>query len=207
MMNFKQRTLALAVSTLIAPMGAHATNGMMMIGYGAKMVGMGGTAIANPQDSLAGAVNPATIGEFNIRADIGAELFLPDAESTLGRGTATEITEESRANTFLIPNMAMAMKFNRKISFGFSAVGAGGGGSRYNTNLYNVQNNVTPDETLGVNLMVMQMNPTAAYRINKRNTVGASLIIGVQTFRDFGLTQFSTFTADGQPLVAQGNDW
>ena len=204
---FKQRTLVLALATLAAPMGAQATNGMFMIGYGAKMVSMGGAAIANPQDSLAGAVNPATITEFNIRADVGAELFLPDAKSTLGRGTAREVSAESRANTFLIPNMAMAMKFNRKLSFGFSAVGAGGGGSRYNTNLYNIQNNVDPNETLGVNLMVMQMNPTAAYRVNKNHTVAASLILSVQTFRAFGLTQFSTFTADGQPLVAQGNDW
>lgn len=207
MKTLKQRTLVLALATLVAPMGAHATNGMFMIGYGAKSVGMAGAAIANPQDSLAGAANPATITEFNIRADASAELFLPSAKSTLGRGTSTEITQESRANTFVIPSMAMAMKFNRKLSFGFSAVGAGGGGSRYNKNLYNVQNNVTANETLGVNLMVMQMNPTVAYRINKDHTVGASLILSVQTFRAFGLTQFSTFTADGLPLIAQGNDW
>lgn len=208
MKTFTKRTLAVTLSALLAPMGAQATNGMFMIGYGPKMVSMGGTAIANPQDSLAGAVNPATITEFNIRADAGAELFLPSAKATLGRETANEITHASSADTFVIPNMAMAMKFNRKISFGFSAVGVGGGGSRYNKNLYNIQNNVSPDETLGVNLMIMQMNPTAAYRINKDHSVGASLIISAQTFRAFGLGEFSTFTVSQSTNPGNhGNDW
>ncbi len=208
MMNFKQRTLALALSTLIAPMAAHATNGMLMIGYGAKSVAMGGAAIANPQDSLAGAVNPATIGEFSTRGDIGGELFLPDATACLGTNTPADTCEDSRANTFVIPNMAMAMKFNRKLSFGFSAVGAGGGGSRYNTNLFNVQSpGKDPNVTLGVNLMVMQMNPTVAYRLNKRQTFGASMIMSVQTFRAFGLEEFSPFATTGSNLSAKGNDW
>lgn len=210
MMHFKQRTFALALSTLIAPMGAHATNGMFLIGYGAKSVGMGGTAIANPQDSLAGAVNPATISWVDVntmRGDVGAEFFKPAAYACLGVGTATDVCQESQADTFLIPNMAMAMKFNRKLTFGFSAVGAGGGGSRYNRNLYNAQKGSDVRETLGVNLMVMQMNPTAAYRINKQNSVGISPILSVATFRAFGLKEFSTFTADGRPLESQGNDW
>lgn len=202
-----QRAFALALSTLVAPLGAHATNGMFMIGYGAKSISMGGAAIANPQDSLAGAVNPATIGEFNIRADAGLELFLPNADACLNE---VPICQESRANTFLIPNMAMAMKFNRKLSFGFSAVGAGGGGSRYNINLYNVQNLKNRRQTLGVNMMVMQMNPTVAYRLNKQHTFGASLIFSVQTFRAFGLGEFRPFSDSeigGPPLGNVGNDW
>lgn len=205
---FKQRTLALALSTLIAPMGAHATNGMFMIGYGAKSVGMGGTAIANPQDSLAGAVNPATIGEFSTRGDVGAEFFKPDAYACVGTGTAADTCQDSQADTFLIPNMAMAMKFSRKLSFGFSAVGAGGGGSRYNRNLYNVQSpGKDPNVTLGVNLMVMQMNPTVAYRPNKKHTFGVSPVLSIATFRAYGLAEFSPFTSDGLPLEPQGNDW
>lgn len=208
MKALNQRKLVLVLSTLIAPMGAHATNGMFMIGYGAKSVSMGGAAIANPQDSLAGAVNPATIGEFATRGDVAAEFFLPDAYACVGTGTARDTCEESRANTFLIPGMAMAMKFNRKLSFGFSAVGAGGGGSRYNTNLYNIQSpGKDPNVTLGVNLMVMQMNPTVAYRFNKQHTLGASLIMSVQTFRAFGLEEFSPFATDGSNLSAKGNDW
>ncbi len=56
-------------------------------------------------------------------------------------------------------------------------------------------------------MMVMQMNPTIAYKIASNQTVGASLVIGVQTFRAFGLDQFAQFTKDQKPLPARGNDW
>jgi len=61
--------------------------------------------------------------------------------------------------------------------------------------------------------MVMQMNPTVSYKINKRNSIGASLVFSIQTFRAFGLEYFETFTqsfADGEPvnkLTNNGNDW
>jgi long-chain fatty acid transport protein len=112
--------------------------------------------------------------------------------------------------------MGGVYKFNRKVSMGFSAVPYGGGGSRYNTNLYNASSDSNPDVTLGVNLMVMQMNPTISYKVNKQNSVGASIVFGVQTFRAFGLDYFSTFTQsfqDTQPtpsvthLTNNGNDW
>ena len=207
----RNRALALTVSTILFPPLSHATNGMFMIGHGIKSVSMGGTAIANPQDSLAGAANPATISAFNIRADVDATLFLPDASATIRRGAPDELTQESRAKVFLIPNMGMAMRFNRELSFGFSAVGAGGGGSRYNYNLYNATAGAggEPERTLGINLMVMQMNPTVAYRPNRNHSIGASLVISVQTFRAFGMDYFTQFTRDqdNQYLTNAGNDW
>ncbi|HED13500.1 MAG TPA: hypothetical protein ENI62_07595, partial [Gammaproteobacteria bacterium] len=51
--------LTLAISL---PAVTYATNGMFLIGYGTKSRAMGGVAIATPQDAIAGAVNPATIG-------------------------------------------------------------------------------------------------------------------------------------------------
>ena len=55
----------------------YANNGYFSIGYGAKMMGMAGAAIAFPQDTLAGAVNPAGMSQFE-GLDIGARLlYLP----------------------------------------------------------------------------------------------------------------------------------
>ena len=198
----------LAALLVLAPTSVWATNGMFMIGYGAKSVAMGGTAIANPQDSLAGATNPATIGEVGMRVDAGADIFLPSAKATVELGQPSATTADSAASHFLIPNMGGAMPFNRKIAFGFSAVGAGGGGTRYNTNLYNVGKGATAEkETLGVSLMFMQMNPTVAYKLNRQNTLGASLVMGIAQFRAFGLDNFATFTSTQTPLPARGNDW
>ncbi|WJW75208.1 outer membrane protein transport protein [Thiohalobacter sp. IOR34] len=199
---------AMLVAGTATPTASFATNGMFMIGFGTKARGVGGAAIAFPQDSLAGAVNPAAIRAFNTRIDVGADYFRPMANASIVSHTGDIEWEPSRANTFLIPNMGGAMRFNRKLSFGFSAVGAGGGGSRYNRNLYNLTDaGKDPNKTLGVNLMVMQMNPTIAFRASKNHSIGASLIMSVQTFRAFGLDQFAQFTKDQLPLPARGNDW
>jgi len=191
------------------PSVSYATNGMFLIGYGTKSRSMGGVAIATPQDAIAGAVNPATIGFLKDRVDVGMDFFVPSAESQLGQGSQ-ELSVKSSANRFVMPAMAGSYKFNRKMTIGFSAIPAGGGGSRYNLNLFNNVSGTSVNETLGVNLMVMQMNPTIAYRVNKNNRVGASLVMSIQTFRAFGLGYFSNFTSTGLTtdyLTNNGNDW
>ena len=210
MKRFSKWLFAVAVSTGIAlPSASFATNGMFLIGYGTKSRGAGGIAMAMPQDAINGAVNPATISHHDIRVDAGMDIFMPRAEAELGG-----LRVKSRADLFGMPAMGGVYKFNRKVSMGFSAVPYGGGGSRYNTNLYNSTQPGSPlDRTLGVNLMVMQMNPTLSYKVNKQNSVGASLVFSVQTFRAFGLEYFETFTQsfdDGVPvtkLTNNGNDW
>lgn len=206
-MNRPAKSLLIGALSLAfsLPTASYATNGMFLIGQGTKARGMGGAGIAFPQDALAGAMNPASIGFLGSRADVGADLFLPNAEVELGG-----FTQESRANTFVMPAMGGSYRFNRKLTVGFSAIPAGGGGSRYNKNIYNNLTGANVDQTLGVNLMIMQMSPTVAYRLDRNHQVGASLVVSVQTFRAFGLDYFSNFTSTGlftDKLSNNGNDW
>ena len=80
-MNRLSRWLVTAAITagIAAPSLTYATNGMFLIGYGTKSRGVGGVAIAMPQDAIAGAVNPATISYVGSRADAGMDVFLPKA--------------------------------------------------------------------------------------------------------------------------------
>ncbi len=211
----KSNTLLSAAVTLalIAPAASYATNGMFMIGYGAKSRGMGGVAVAMPQDSINGAVNPATIFEVGTRFDVGMDIFRPIATATLGQGSS-KVTEKSRPdemgldNIFFMPNAGGVMKMSN-IAVGVSMVGAGGGGSKYSTNLYNVQTGADPDATLGVSLMVGQINPTVAMKFGKNNVFGASLIIGMQRFKAYGLAEFSQFTISqtSDYLTGNGSDY
>jgi long-chain fatty acid transport protein len=206
MKNAANRLLVLLMAAGIAlPSTGFATNGMLLIGQGAKARGMGGASIAFPQDAIAGAVNPASIGFVGTRADLGGDIFSPRAHSNLG-GTGYN----SSASLYAMPVMGGAYKFNRNLSVGFSAIPAGGGGSRYNLNLYNNLTGADVNKTLGVNLLIMHVNPTAAFRINKENYVGASLVLGIQQFRAFGLDYFANFTTTGlfTPYLSNnGNDW
>lgn len=205
-MKLMRRLFGVAIAAgLLMPAASFATNGMFLIGQGAKARGMGGAAIAFPQDAIAGAANPAGLGYVGSRADIGGDIFSPRAHSQLGGAGYN-----SSASLFVMPAMGASYKFNRDLTVGFSAVPAGGGGSRYNFNLYNNLTGANVDQTLGVNLMILHMNPTVAYRVNKQNYVGASLVMGVQTFRGFGLDYFSNFTSTGlftDSLSNNGNDW
>ena len=187
------------------PTVSHGTNGMFLIGQGTKSRGAGGVAIAMPQDAVAGAVNPASIGFVDSRLDAGMDVFRPKASAELGG-----LEENSKADLYAFPAGAFVYKFNRKLSFGFSAIPAGGGGSRYNTNLYNNLTGADTQKTLGVNLAILQMAPTVSYHINKQNTIGFSPVISIQQFRAFGLDYFSNFTSTGlftDKLTNNGNDY
>ncbi len=64
-------------------------------------------------------------------------------------------------------------------------------------------------QTVGVNLLQMQMLPSIAYKVNKNHSVGASLAIGVQSFRAYGLGAFEDLGFAGKGATktsGNGND-
>lgn len=218
-----KKALAAAVAAGIAiPMSASATNGYFLIGFGAKSRGMGGVGVAYAQDGLAAASNPAGMVDIEMntmRIDVGGEFFNPPR--AVRHDSATLPADSTSAsNLFLIPNMGGAYRFNRKITVGMAAIGAGlgtrydqshpecaPGGSGSANNFFNF--NCNASNTVGVMLMQMQMLPSVAYKINKQHAIGGSLAIGVQTFRAYGLEAFDTlgFAATRGNLTNQGNDW
>ena len=206
-----------------------ATNGYFLIGYGSKSRAMGGTGVAMGVDSLSAAANPATYSDLEIdtmRIDVAGEFFLPrravkhDA-SILGG----QYSENSGSNLFLIPAMGGAYKFNRRMTIGMAVVGAGAN-TRFDQSLPECEDgdpntvgsrffnyNCNGGPTAGVNLIQVQMLPTIAYKLTKQHSVGASLAIGVQTFRAYGLQSFGApgsplnFSSDRSNLTDRGNDW
>jgi len=209
MSNLKTRILTLATLLSLSasiPVTAYATNGSLLIGYGAKSRGMGGVGVAYAQDALVSAVNPAGMVDVGTRGDVGLMLFKPDRSSWVpGFSGKDNIT--SGATLFAIPNMGVNYKFNRKVSVGFAFVGAGGGNTRYNENFFDFSGE--PNPTLGVNLAQAIMSPGFAYNITKQQSFGVSLLLGIQTFRAYGLEAFGDagFSSDPEHLTGNGNDW
>lgn len=198
-----------------------ATNGIFLIGFGAKSRAMGGVGIGYTQDAIGNQMNPAGITNIDVpamRLDLDAMLFrpirsvvIPDPRVPPNAGNP--IRYESGANLYAIPSMGMVYKFNRKLNLGFSFVGAGGGGTRYTRlsplgfNFFNPVGRTGISDTLGMNFAQAQMSITGAYKINKQHTVAASPVIGIQTFRTFGLGVFQPFSSDPDYLTGNGNDW
>jgi len=229
---FRRLSAPLCIFLILAPASAFATNGYFLIGYGAKSRGMGGTGVAYASDALAAAANPATMTDVKMdtmRIDVGGEFFIPRRAAS-HNSALLPADEVSGSNLFLIPNMGGIYKFNRRMTIGMAAIGAGLG-TRYqqvvpgttgcingdssgvpagvnNSYFFNFACNAD-STTVGVSLMQMQMLPSAAYKINKQHSVGASLAIGVQQFRAYGLGAFESlgFAGSNSNVSGEGNDW
>jgi long-chain fatty acid transport protein len=153
-MNILKRTftlVAVASALAVAPL-AQATNGYFKIGYGSKNRGLAGAGMAYGQDSLASAVNPATLAGQGSRWDAGLEIFNPQREGTVdASGLAVtnppfgfaavdlqgvKANANSGATIFAIPNFGVAMDLGNGWTTGLAVVANGGMNTRYNENLY-----------------------------------------------------------------------
>jgi len=219
----KQLKLAIALgctSGIMAPASVFATNGMFLIGQGTKSRGMGGVGITQSHDVITSAVNPATMAKLKTnRFDMGADIFIVNSTATLGQDPNT-LTVKSKPDhmaiadgVYLFPALGASWK-DGDLTYGFTMVPVGGGGSRYQPNLYNCANS-TPitdpkcNNKLGVSLAIMNINPTIAMKLDEHNSIGATLIIGIQVFKAYGLQEFTTFTVtqdDTAKLTDNGTD-
>jgi long-chain fatty acid transport protein len=218
-----KRALVLAFAfALVSPVTVFATNGMNMIGYGAKATAMGGVGIAYPQDAMAVAYNPASMTEVGqMRFDATLELFYPPRAVRHESGLLGTTDESSADKFFPIPALGAVMSDqSTPMALGMAIIGAGLG-TKYNQtrtydgngncvpNFYDPCGTVTPYKHVGVFLMQMQMLPSMAYRFTENQSIGFSLVIAMQTFRAFGLEAFGDIGFSGDPtkLSNKGNDW
>ncbi|MBI5461484.1 MAG: outer membrane protein transport protein [Gammaproteobacteria bacterium] len=232
MKSLPKKALAVAVAAGIAfPMSAFATNGYFLEGFGAKSRGMGGVGVAYGTDALAAAANPATMADVEMntmRIDVGGEFFNPPRAMRHDSAALGNTAEKSGSNLFLIPSMGGIYKFNRKITVGMAAIGAGfntrydqtvrdangvdicndGDPGTNGSKFYNFNCNADSN-TVGMQLMQMQMLPSVAYKINKQHTIGASMAIAIQTFRAYGFGAFESlgFAGSTENVSGEGNDW
>jgi long-chain fatty acid transport protein len=217
-----KQTLVFAFAlALTSPATVFATNGMNMIGYGAKATGMGGAGVAYPQDAMAAAYNPASITEVgHTRLDATLELFYPPRAVRHESDTLGMTDVASKDNLFPIPAIGAVMSDpSIPLAMGMAVVGAGLGTNYVQNsdpnncvpNFFNPCATDLPYNRVGVFLMQMQMLPTFAFRLNENHSVGASIVIAAQTFRAYGLESFGTpglgFTTSSGALTNNGFDW
>lgn len=224
---FSRRLLASTIiSSFFIPTISYATNGYFPIGFGSKSRGMGGTGVAEGVDGLAAAYNPATMMDKSTRFDIGADIFRADIKVTHSDGTLSQtlIQEESDfedtafsygGNIFLLPHMGGIYKYNDEMAFGFAFIGAGMGTQfnqalpEGNTSYFYNFNGLGGDDKTGVKLLQMQIPLSIAYKVDDKNTVGASLNVAMQYFESWGLIAFQelNLAATKSNISNQGTDF
>ncbi len=220
-MRFNRSAFAGAMALFAASSSVYATNGMFLIGNGAKSRSMGGVGIGYTQDAIGFNMNPAGITSVGInamRVDLDAILFRPMRQSGVPDprdppNAGHLIRYQSGSNLFVIPSMGGAYKFNRKMYIGFSFVGAGGGQTRFTRlspigfNFLNPAGRTDVSDTLGVSLIQAHMSMGLAYKLTKNHSIGASPVVQISQFRAYGLGVFKPFSSDPDNLTGRGNDY
>ncbi len=205
------RLLAAAIIGLLSgSTSAFATNGSFMIGFGAGSIGMGGVGVTSPQDSMCVGGNPACLGDLDRpQFDMGAALLHPprSAATTVMSGTPPDANgnatwQNSEVNWYLLPSMGFVWPFDDKLTVGFAALPAGGGGVTYKPNFFGTGYNY-----LGTDMVQLIVPITAAYKVNETNTLGASIVPARQRFLAQGLENFKSFSASPDYLTGNGHDF
>lgn len=198
------------VCTLV-PSVAYATNGLFMPAYGTISEGMGGVAIATPVDTISGTANPANISHVGGRFDIGMTFFTADVTGQLGSVSSPSNVDLFYVNNlFPMPHIGFTNPINEKFTFGLSMIPAGGGATNYDVNFYQAAAGGDTSEELKITLITMQTHLSLAYKMNKKHSFGASLIIGTQVFEAKGIQLFDPFTqtvGTDEGFSNQGYDW
>ena len=154
-MQFKTLPAALMAAGLALSGHSHATNGMIMEGYGPVATALGGAAMAYDNGNAAMANNPATLALMaeGSRLDLALGFIGPDVKSANAGA--------SSADAFYMPAFGYVKK-EGKLSYGIGIYAQGGMGTEYaNDDMAQV----------GVGRVIFPL----AYNVNERLSVGGSV--------------------------------
>jgi long-chain fatty acid transport protein len=202
----KRGILAALAAAALAPAPALATLGYFSHGYGLKAEGMGGVAIALPQDAMSGITNPANLGFVGNRLDLQLEWFRPvrNAEVT-GTNAFTGNWDANGRKDFLIPGAAFNRMIRPDLAVGLLVYGNGGMNTTFNSNPFGLIGGSNPG---GVDYMQLFIAPTVAWKPNDRNAIGLSINLAYHQFGAQGLEAFGAFGFSSDPanLTNRGRD-
>ena len=199
------QTLPFALFALSFSSASFATTGYFMHGYGVKAQGNAGTAIAQFQDALTIANNPAGLSWIGDRVDIGVTVFAPDrsAEITGNGAHANGQYDGNGRKYFVIPEIALNHQVNDQVALGLAIYGNGGMNTGYKQNPYAAFGNTG---TAGVDLTQAFISPAVSWKYAKNQSIGVATNILYQRFEARGLSGFVGFSADGANLSNRGKD-
>jgi long-chain fatty acid transport protein len=163
------RATVAASALLLASLSAHATNGMLMEGYGPQSLAMGGAATAFDNGTAAMMNNPATLqlGANGSRLDVALGVLGPNVKSSMtGMPTAS-----SGGTSYVMPAMGWVRKDDR-MTWGVGVFGQGGMGTEYGADTFlAMQTGKDVRSELAVGRVIFPV----ALKVNEQLNVGASL--------------------------------
>ncbi len=201
----------LAVGSLAAA-PALATEGYFALGYSPEQIAQGGAGVANGDEPMSAAINPAGVATVGNALSFGMQLFSPHrGYDASGAAFVSNGSITSGHTLFLVPNVA----YNRVLADGarlnFAAYGNGGMNTSYpadpNTGLLCTgAPGIFCGGKAGVNLTQLFLQFTYARKVGNV-AWGIAPTIALQNFSARGIGAFASSSADPSHLSDTGGDW
>jgi long-chain fatty acid transport protein len=217
----KQRSALTAAASLAAvtmsASAAHATEGYFQPGYSSLQKSVADAGVANPEDAMTTAENPAGLTSVDNEAEVDVSLFSPDRgfSVTGGPGFVPASGAKSGSNFFVIPGLAYSHALDANSAWGVAVYGNGGMNTSYATGLVNPACASVPGlrstgvfcgGQTGVNLNQLFASVGYARKVGAWS-FGIAPILALQMFKASGLAVFSPFSASPANLTNRGTDW
>ena len=200
---FNNKFKVVLAAMLLTPSIAFATNGYFAHGWGMKSKAMAGAGIANAEDGLTAANNPAGMASVGNRIDFGLDVFSPDrSASTVGSG-GDQNADGNGDDNFLIPEFGYNQMLNDSMSIGVSVYGNGGMNTNYENGILLFNGGAGPT---GVDLSQLFIAPTFAIKVDKQHSFGVSINLAYQQFEAQGIGGFAGFSSSAANLSDNGMD-
>jgi long-chain fatty acid transport protein len=169
-MTISKKLFALTpLCALLAAGSAHATNGMLMEGYGPISTGMGGASQAMDHGNAAMAQNPATLGlmtDGTSRLDVAFGILGPDVKSSM-----MGMDAKSGGTSYVMPAFGYTRR-SGALTYGIGMFAQGGMGTEYEGASFMSAGTGLPSRSeLGIGNLIAPV----AYQVNQNLTVGATL--------------------------------
>lgn len=210
--GIRKAALAAATTSLIAGAmspQAHATEGYFQPGYSAIQKSLAGTGVANPEDAMTLAINPAGLVSIGGEFQLGLSLFSPMRDYTVtgGPGFVAPGTVKSGWEEFLIPGIAYSEPIDANSSWGIAVYGNGGMNTNYPGDTPNPAcgpfTGVFCGGKAGVNLTQVFISPGYAWKSGSLS-LGVAPIFALQQFKANGLGAFAGISASPADLTNNG---
>ncbi len=198
-------TVGLLASVLM-PAAAWSTEGYFQLGFGPVQNALGGAGVANSEDAMSMALNPAGLVGLPEQFQVGVGLFMPYRGYSASSGAAAAGVAvgsfDSSENLFFMPNMAYSHPIDANSAVGLVLYGNGGMNTTYKSPASGVFN----AGNTGVDLMQMFVSADYARRMGNFS-FGIAPTLAIQTFKAKGLANFASYSSDPSNLTDRGYDW
>jgi long-chain fatty acid transport protein len=147
--------ISLAITLLTASGLGHATNGMLMEGYGPMAAGLGGASMASDNGTAGMANNPATLALMGqgARLDIAVGQLGPKVASQAGSMNA-----DSSATSFIMPAFGYTRRSANGLVWGVGVFAQGGMGTEYGADSFLAMGSGAPVRSeLGVGRLILPL--------------------------------------------------